>query len=63
MLVKHLFEVRGKLKDRDLLKDDRDSFLIALLSVVVQAPQLLLLIEGILAQEIVGCRKVIDSGH
>ena len=59
----HLLEVRGKLKDRDLLKDDRDSFLIAFLSVLVQAPQFLLLIEAILVQEIVGCRKVIDSGH
>ena len=63
MLAKHLLEVRRKLKDRDLLKDDWDSLLIPLLSVLVQSPQFLLLIGDILVQEIVGCRKVIHSGH
>lgn len=48
MLAKNFLEVRGKLKDRDLLKDDWDSLLIPLLSVLVQGPQFLLLIGDIL---------------
>ena len=63
MLAKHLLEVRRKLKDRHLLKDDWDSLLIPLLSVLVQGPQFLLLIGYILVQEIVGGRKVIHGGH
>lgn len=63
MLAKHLLEVRRKLKDRDLLKDDWDSLLIPLLSVLVQGPQFLLLIGDILVQEIVSGRKVIHGGH
>ena len=61
MLAKNFLEVRGKLKDWDLLKDHWDSLLIPLLSVLVQAPQFLLLVGDILVQEIVGCRKVIHS--
>lgn len=63
MLAKNFLEVRGKLKDWDLLKDYWDSLLIPLLSVLVQCPQFLLLVGDILVQEIVGCRKVIHSRH
>ena len=63
MLAQHFFEIRSKLKYRHLLKDDWDSSLIPLFSVLVNGPQFMFLIRDVLVQQIVGCRKVIDSAY